>query len=136
VAWGRDNGSGAFDDSSPGGDCCGGQVDDRFAGLYTLQFTANGGTDWTTVGTLDYGANDDVVPGGDFTGYFRHEYGVSTDSGGPIVANGIRLLVPGIGLGGGTDIDEIEVYGSVIPEPSSAVLLGLGVLGFLLRRRR
>ena len=29
IAWGRDNGNGAFDDSDPGTDSCGGQCSDR-----------------------------------------------------------------------------------------------------------
>ena len=135
VAWGRDNGNGEFDDSAPGSDCCGGQLDDRWAGLYTLQGTADGGSNWFDIGTLDYVSSEDIAPGGDFTGYLRHEYGVATDGGGPVTVNGVRLLVPTIGLGGGTAIDEIEVYGAVVPEPSTSLLLLLGALGFLRRRR-
>jgi len=46
-------------------------------------------------------------------------------------ATGIRVLVPASGLGGGgTAIDELEVYGSPIPEPTSAVLALLAAGGW------
>lgn len=140
FAFGRDNGNGAIDDSTAGTDACGGQCDDRWTGIYVLQVTTdavvNGDSAWTDVATLDYMSSDDAVVGGDFTGFIRHEYGVSLEGGGPIVATGLRLVVPLTGLGGGTAIDEIEVYGSVIPEPSSATLALLaGVLGLIRRRR-
>ncbi|NIP92419.1 MAG: hypothetical protein GWO24_02665, partial [Akkermansiaceae bacterium] len=61
IAWGRDNGNGAFDDSVPGGDACGGQCDDRSAGSYTLQFTTVANPDqttpdgdWTTIAAFNY----------------------------------------------------------------------------------
>lgn len=136
IAFGRDNGNGAFDGSDPGTDACGGQCTDRSLGIYTLQFTLDSGTNWTTIGTLDYQSSDDTVLGGDFTSYFRHEYGVSLVGGAPIAANGVRILVPVIGIGGGTAIDEIEVYGTVIPEPSGAALAMIGIAGLALVRRR
>lgn len=129
VAWGRDNGN-------DGGDCCGGQLSDRTLGVYTLQFTADNGQNWTTIGTLDYQSNDDTVLGGGFTSHFRHEYGVSLAGGAPIAADGVRILVPAAGLGAGTAIDEIEIYGTQIPEPSSLLLALVGLCGFLVRRRR
>jgi hypothetical protein len=114
IAWGRDNGNGAFDDSASGSDCCGGQVEDRSAGVYELQITTDDnpgpGSTWTTLATLDYKGSDDLIPGGDFTSHFRHEYEVSIEGGDPITATGVRVLVPATGIGGGTAIDEIEVY--------------------------
>jgi hypothetical protein len=133
FAFGRDNGNGAFDDSASGTDCCGGQLDDRVLGLYDIEFTADGGSNWTSVGTITLdGADIDATPGGLFTPWFRHEYGVGLGGGGPIVGDGIRIVVPDLG----TAIDEIEVYGTVVPEPSGAVLFGLGLFGLFLRRRR
>jgi hypothetical protein len=144
IAFGRDNGNGAFDDSSAGTDACGGQCDDRTLGIYTLQFTAVAtpdgataatglaATGWQTIGTLNYVSTDDIAPGGAFTGHLRHEYGLGTG----VQATGFRLLVPATGLGGGTAIDEFEIYGTPVPEPGAAfgILSGLGALW--LRRRR
>jgi hypothetical protein len=92
FAFGRDNGNGAFDDSFPGTDAGGGQLDDRYLGVYTLQYTAvanpagaavtgSSATGWQTVGTFNYQSSDDAVPGGAFTGWFRHEYGLSGPGG-------------------------------------------------------
>lgn len=141
IAFGRDNGNGAFDGSDPQGDCCGGQVNDRWQGIYTLQFTTAadpttaGDADWSTIGTLGYAASEDTVPGDGFTGYFRHEYGVS-QNGDAIAATGFRVLVPATGLGSGTDIDEIEIYGRAVPEPTGMVSLLMGLVMLGLRRRR
>jgi hypothetical protein len=148
IAWGRDNGNGAFDDSAAGTDACGGQCDDRFAGTYTIQFTQVPGansstthtgdptTGWADIGGVNYTAVDDIGPGGEFTGYLRHEFSVLNDDGSPIIASGIRLLVPATGLGGGTAIDEIEVYGSPVPEPSTVVTAALALGGMAMIRRR
>lgn len=98
IAFGRDN-LGAFAD--------------RCLGLYTLQYTrvavpgtstaatGNPDTGWATVGTLEYQG-----PG---VGVFnapsrRHQFGFT-----PVEATGLRLLVPSVGIGGGTCIDELEV---------------------------
>ena len=110
VAFGRDN-LGTFSD--------------RSLGIYTMQFTTNGGTSWTDIGTLDYSAS------GGFSQGLRHEYEIS-QGGGPVNGDGIRLLLSSSAIA----IDEIEIYGSVIPEPSSLALLALGLIGLLLRRRR
>ena len=123
IAFGRDNGNGQFDDSAPGTDCCGGQLDDRWQGTYTLQFTTvpdpdrnTPANDWTTIGTLNYISSQDIQPGAGFTGYLRHEYNLSQD-GGAIDATGIRIVVPATGLGGGTAIDEIEIYADEFTPP-------------------
>ncbi len=110
VAWGRDNGNET-------NDSCGGTCGDRWQGTYTLQYTnvanpgadtsdtGNASTGWQTIGSLNYRASDDT-----FTGYRRHEYELSS-TGGPLTATGLRLIVPSTGIGGGTAIDEIEIYG-------------------------
>jgi hypothetical protein len=124
VAWGRDNGNGEVDDSDPGTDACGGQCDDRSLGTYTLQYTTvsdpnedtpdteDAASGWATIGTLEYSLSEDNEVGEGFTAYLRHEYEIS-QGGRSIPATGVRLLVPQTGLGGGTAIDELEVYGSV-----------------------
>lgn len=40
------------------------------------------------------------------------------------------------GTSGGVDLDGITVSGTIVPEPSSAALIGFGGLALLLRRRR
>ena len=115
VAWGRDNGR----LNPPAGDeACGGQCADRWAGLYTLQFTtvAEPGVDtpltgdpatgWQTIGTFDYQQVIDSGVGGGFTPYLRHEYDVR-QNGSSLLATGLRLLVPNSSIA----IDEIEAYG-------------------------
>ncbi len=124
IAWGRDNGLDAAN-----GDCCGGQLTDRNLGTYTIQRTLDGST-WETIGTVENVRSDDAVPGGDFTSYLRHEYELSDGSGG-ITAMGLRLLTPD----GATAIDEIEIYGTLVPEPAGAGLLALAG-AILIRRRR
>jgi len=123
FAFGRDNGNGAFEGGAPGTDCCGGQLADRSLGLYTVQITrvsfpdgdtaetGDAATGWQTIGTLDYVANDDAVPGEAFTAYYRHEYEIAQGAT-PIQATGFRILVPG-----GTAIDEIELYGPGVVDP-------------------
>jgi hypothetical protein len=147
VAWGRDNGNGAFDDSVAGSDACGGQCDDRFAGTYTLQYTqvlnADGNTPhtgdpttgWADIGGVNYSASNDLGPGGEFTGYLRHEFTVQAN-GGPVLASGIRLLVPSTGLATGVAIDEIEVYGSAVPEPSTYAMVAMAMGSVVMLRRR
>ena len=133
VAWGRDNGNNTKD-------ACGGQCIDRSVGSYTLQFTrienpdantsdtGDATTGWQTLGTVELVRDTD-----DFKSYLRSEFNVSDGDGG-VLATGIRLLVPGTGLAGGTAIDEIEVY--AIPEPSSALLIGFACFSILMRRRK
>ncbi len=128
IAWGRDNGLDAAN-----GDCCGGQLTDRSLGSYTIQRTLDGIL-WDTVGTVAYNYDQDAALGGGFTSSFRHQFEL-TDGNGGIEARGLRILVPSTGIGGGTAVDEIELYGSPVPEPGSAALL-LGGLGVLAGRRR
>jgi hypothetical protein len=123
FAFGRDNGNGAYDDSSAGTDACGGQCDDRSLGIYTIQITrvsfpdasttdtGDAATGWQTIGTLDYASSDDTIPGEGFTAHLRHEYEIAAGPVG-IQATGFRLLVPR-----DTAIDEIELYGPNIVNP-------------------
>lgn len=86
---------------------------DRTLGLYTLQYTRvtspgtgttvtqNPETGWANIGTLNYQSAG--------TGLFanpsrRHRFSFT-----PVDATGIRLVVPGTGIGAGTCIDELEV---------------------------
>jgi hypothetical protein len=138
VAWGRDNGNTVTD-------ACGGTCTDRSLGLYTLQHTlvANPSTatpetgdpltGWATIATIDYLLSDPGV----FDPHLRHEFSV-LQGGNPVHATGIRLRVPFTGIAGGTAIDEIEVYGALVPEPASVVLALSALAGMLLvaRRRR
>jgi hypothetical protein len=128
IAWGRDNGLDVAN-----GDCCGGQLTDRSMGTYTIQRTLNG-TLWEDVGTVSYNYGQDATLDGGFTPWFRNEFSLSDGDGG-ILATGVRLLVPATGLGAGTAIDEIEVYGTAVPEPSTGLLALVGA-GLMLRRRR
>jgi hypothetical protein len=105
IAWGRDNG----DDT---GDCCGGQVKDRWKGVYTLQVTqmdkpgqtteetGDTTTGWLSIATIDYKEETD-----DFIPYLRHEFQVSDIQGSPIPATAVRLKVSNASIA----IDELEV---------------------------
>ncbi len=111
IAFGRDN-TGTFSD--------------RTLGTYTLQFTrvatpgsatlvtGNPDTGWANIGTLNYQSAG--------TGLFaspsrRHRFTFT-----PVDATGIRLVVPGTGLGAGTCLDELEVNP---PDTSGDVAFGL-----------
>lgn len=128
VAFGRDNGN-------TDTDACGGTCTDRWQGEYTFQYTQVANADettpvtndpttgWATTFSLNYDQPlVDDGPGGDFTAFLRHEFSVS-QGGQAVLASAIRVLVPATGLGGGTAIDELEVY--AVPEPSSFAFLGL-----------
>ena len=129
IAWGRDNGNVAGD---PG--CGGGICPDRDLGIYTIQFTQVDGanqdtpetgdpaTGWTSIGTVDLQLDD---PGA-FDAHLRHEFEIGNSDGSPILASALRLKVPFTGLGAGTAIDEIEIYGSPIPEPGTWALALMG----------
>ena len=98
---------------------------DRTLGLYTLQYTrvstpgpattvtGDPDTGWTTLGTLNYQSAG--------TGFFtnpsrRHRFTFT-----PVQATGLRLLVPGTGIGPGTCLDELEVNP---PEPPGDIAFG------------
>lgn len=96
---------------------------------YTLQYTTDSGGSWIDIGLLTYTAGGDLAPGGEFDPHLRHQYDVATDAE-PIMGDGVRIVFTSTG----TAIDEIEI--NTIPEPSGAVLLGLGLAGLLMRRKR
>ena len=110
LAWSRDNGL-------ADGDSCGGTCTDRSVGTYTLQVTrvanpdgttpetGDPATGWTTIGTVQYLSGTEDAS---FTSYLRHRFDV-TEGGTPIAATGLRIKVSIGGIGGGLDIDEIEV---------------------------
>ena len=116
IAWGRDNG----DDT---GDCCGGQIKDRWKGVYTLQVTqmdepglateetGDATTGWLSIATIDYKEETD-----DFIPYLRHEFQVSDIQGSPIPATAVRLKVSNASIA----IDELEVN-PLLPVPEGAV---------------
>ena len=116
IAWGRDNG----DDT---GDCCGGQVKDRWKGVDTLQVTqvdepgqttgetGDAITGWLTIATIEYKEETD-----DFIPYLRHEFQVGDIQGSPIPATAVRLKVSNASIA----IDELEVN-PVPPVPEGAV---------------
>ena len=116
IAWGRANG----DDT---GDCCGGQIKDRWKGVYTLQVTqvdepglatgetGDATTGWLTIGTIEYKEETD-----DFIPYLRHEFQVGDIQGSPIPATAVRLKVSNASIA----IDELEVN-PVPPVPEGAV---------------
>lgn len=131
IAWGRDNLQ---------------EFVDRWEGVYTLQFTqldavdativstGDPATGWANVGTIELTAASVADgPGGNFTGPLRHEFEFGTEDGSPLLATGVRLLVPATGIGGGTAIDELEVY--AVPEPGTSLLLLTALATFLGSRR-
>ena len=137
IAFGRDNGNNVEA-------ACGGQCPDRFDGTYTIQYTqvANPGastlvtgdpeTGWDTIGTITYGAGEigDSAPGGSFTGFFRHEFGLGLN-GEAIGATAARIIVSS----GSIAIDEVELTGFV-PEPSTGLAVVFGSMLLAARRRR
>lgn len=104
IAWGRDNG-----DAS---DCCGGQLTDRAAGTYTIQYTQVTGptrdtpdtgdptSGWATAGRIQYRGGGTES----FRQHLRHEFSIFKD-GAPIPASGLRIKVSSNQIA----IDELEV---------------------------
>jgi hypothetical protein len=129
IAFGRDNGDG----TDPCGACS-----DRNLGLYTLQYTqladptaatpetGDATTGWASLGTVNY---LNAQPGV-FDPALRHQFTVS-QGGNPISATGVRIKPPGTGIGAGTAIDEVEVYGiGLTPPPPPGQLVLTPAAGF------
>lgn len=126
IAFGRDNGNAGSEFQ---------QYTDRSEGAYTLQYTTDGST-WETIGSVTYTLqDDDGALGGNFSSHFRHEFALATDQAAPIVAKGFRIQVPRVG-DAGVAIDELEVYGTAVPEPVSSSIAALALGAWILRRRR
>lgn len=121
VAWGRANDGG---------------FTERWAGIYTLQFTtdatvdysANGGN-WTTIGTIELQGPATVG----YSPWLRHLYDISTSTNQPIAATGFRLAIDNASNGDQVSIDELELY--PIPEPATLGLLVMGGVVAIRRRR-
>lgn len=130
IAFGRDNGDLSGENY---------QLTDRCDGTYTFQYTTDGGASWLSIGsvTYDQSTGTDTTPGGLFTSYLRNEYLVGASYLGAILANGLRVEVPSTGNGGNA-IDELEVYGSVVPvpEPATGALTVIAIGAWSLIRRR
>jgi hypothetical protein len=113
VAWGRDNTA---------------TSEDRTVGLYTLQYTSvpsptastpqteNPATGWATIGTASYPS--DGVPYSQ-----RHAFSFT-----PVMATGIRLTVPGDGVGSGGCVDELEAAPAAAPGSPIFLLMATGGL--------
>ncbi len=136
FAFGSDNGNfltsngGAADpNENPVGplDADTGSYHDRTVGTYYVQYTTSASPNastadslWTTLGSIS------LVDGTDDS--YRHLYDLAS----AVNATGLRIIVPG-----GDRIDEIEIYGTAVPEPSVAILSGLAVVGIsILQKRR
>ena len=101
----------------------------------TLQTSSDGGTTWSDVPTTnDYLS---VMTGAAFGSPNPNYHTVSFDMAGQTGIDGIRLIGPNAGFatGGFAGMSEFEVNTSVIPEPASMTLLGLGIFGLFRRNR-
>ena len=99
-------------------------------GTYVLQFTTVADPDqftpegdWTDIAEFGYtaGAGTDDAPGGLFTEWLRHQYEIGVDGGGPIVATGVRIVIPEPHPPNDIAIDEIELYGAAAPATGPAL---------------
>ena len=114
FAFGRDNGNATGESV---------QYGERVAGVYTVSIL-NAEDVWQDIAQIEYGLGVEYA--------YRHGYTIVSASGDVIEAKGIRLLTTSFSSDNGTwiAIDEVEVYGSAIPEPGTTSL-HLGSLMFL-----
>ena len=108
--------------------------------LYTLEYSVVGDASFVSLGQTDFTPFDDETE--ETSGATRVTH---TGGNGTIIASGvdairITFLDHGVENGGtdGTVFQEVDVIGvaTVVPEPSSTALVGLGGLALLLRRRK
>ena len=92
-------------------------------------FTTDG--EWHTV-TVS-GLTQADFPTQDFSGSTSLHFGFSFLSDGSLSDDGNGVFTPEIHI---VDVDNFVVTATLVPEVSSAMLLGLGCLGFAFRRRR
>ena len=108
--------------------------------MYTMttMFTKTGMDTWQVDATIDDGVNPASVLSYTANG---QDSNLDTDSDGGGIIGGIQALPSGGGSGGvatapfgSTTVSDYSI--TVVPEPISLPLLGVGVLGILSRRRR
>lgn len=109
---------------------------DRDPDIYSVQ-GSNDGVDWIDIFTYD---NDGDSQFDDFGGSQNNRtllFSVGDDFATPETFTMFRLNVTSTVARNQLALNEIEFFGDVvnIPEPTSAVLLGLGALGMVRRRR-
>ena len=68
---------------------------------------------WGPPSGVKAGGGGDIASG-NLRSYLRDEFSIGNASGEPLIATGLRLLIPHTGLSQGTEIDELEVYGTPI----------------------
>lgn len=110
-----------------------GRIEQHYSVYTTADATVNGSSTWTLLATVDNGAGG---PTGFTTGADNSLRTTIFDNASSTLASGItglRFNFSGGQQNGGVGYKEIDV--EVIPEPSAALLGGLGMLALLRRRR-
>jgi hypothetical protein len=110
-----------------------GRIEQHYSVYTTTDVTVNGSSTWTLLATVDNGAG---APTAFTTGSDNSLRTTVYDNNSSILASGItglRFNFSGGQQNGGVGYKEIDVQ--VIPEPSAALLGGLGMLALLRRRR-
>lgn len=110
-----------------------GRVEQHYSVYTTTDLTVNGSSTWTLLATVDNGAG---APTAFTTGADNSLRTTIFNNSSSVLASGItglRFNFSGGQQNGGVGYKEIDVQ--VIPEPSAALLGGLGMLALLRRRR-
>lgn len=110
-----------------------GRIEQHYSVYTTTDATVNGSSTWTLLATVDNGAGG---PTGFTTGVDNSLRTTIFDNASSTLASGVtglRFNFSGGQQNGGVGYKEIDVQ--VIPEPSAALLGGLGMLALLRRRR-
>lgn len=111
-----------------------GRVEQHYRVYTTTDAVVSGSSNWTLLATVDNGAG---APTAFTTGSDNSLRTTIYDNASSILASGItglRFNFSGGQQNGGVGYKEIDVQ--LVPEPSAALLGGLGFLGLLHRRRR